>query len=38
LSSRRQEIRDYANARHSWNVVGDKTLDVYGELLTGPLS
>lgn len=38
LSSRRQEIRDYANARHSWNVVGDKTLDVYGELLTGSLS
>lgn len=38
LKSRRQEIRDYANARNSWDVVGDKTLSVYGELVAIPLS
>jgi glycosyltransferase involved in cell wall biosynthesis len=33
LPGRRQEIRDYANARHSWSVVGDITNRVYTELL-----
>jgi D-inositol-3-phosphate glycosyltransferase len=38
LDSRRQEIRDYANARNSWDVVGRMTLNVYAELLASPLS
>jgi D-inositol-3-phosphate glycosyltransferase len=38
LDSRRQEIRDYANARNSWDVVGKMTLNVYAELLASPLS
>jgi glycosyltransferase involved in cell wall biosynthesis len=33
LDSRRQEIRDYAKARHSWDVVGDMTRGVYADLL-----
>ena len=33
LGSRRQEIRDYANERHSWNTVGQLTRKVYAELL-----
>jgi D-inositol-3-phosphate glycosyltransferase len=33
LDSRRQEIRDYANSRHSWDLVGDLTRTVYSELL-----
>lgn len=33
LDRRRQDIRNYANARNSWNVVGDKTRKVYSELL-----
>jgi glycosyltransferase involved in cell wall biosynthesis len=33
LDSRRQHIRDYACARHSWDVVSEMTLDVYAELL-----
>lgn len=33
LDSRRQEIRDYANARHSWDVVGEMTRKVYANLL-----
>jgi D-inositol-3-phosphate glycosyltransferase len=33
LNNRRQEIRDYATERHSWDVVGDVTRDVYGRLL-----
>jgi glycosyltransferase involved in cell wall biosynthesis len=33
LDRRRQGIRDYAVARNSWNVVGDKTCDVYRSLL-----
>jgi len=33
LSSRRQKIRDYANERHSWNMVGGTTRNVYAELL-----
>jgi glycosyltransferase involved in cell wall biosynthesis len=35
LDSRRQEIRDYANERHSWNAVGQMTRKVYAELLRG---
>ena len=33
LDNRRQEIRDYATKRHSWDVVGEVTRDVYGRLL-----
>lgn len=33
LNSRRQEIRAYANARHSWSVVGGMTTTVYERLL-----
>jgi glycosyltransferase involved in cell wall biosynthesis len=33
LASRRQEIREYANARHSWDIVGDVTRKVYTDLL-----
>jgi glycosyltransferase involved in cell wall biosynthesis len=33
LRNRRQEIRDYAKERHSWNVVGQLTRKVYAELL-----
>lgn len=38
LESRRQEIRDYAEARHSWDVVGEMTRNVYAELLGTDLS
>jgi len=33
LNSRRQEIRDYATERHSWDVVGQVTISVYANLL-----
>ena len=33
LKARRQEIIDYANKRHSWNVVGQMTMKVYSNLL-----
>jgi D-inositol-3-phosphate glycosyltransferase len=33
LNNRRQVIRDYATERHSWDVVGEVTRDVYGRLL-----
>ena len=33
LDNRRQEIRDYANERHSWDVVGETTRKVYEDLL-----
>ena len=33
LNNRRQEISDYAKERHSWNVVGQITMNVYAELL-----
>lgn len=33
LDSRRPEIQDYANARHSWDTVGDETIAVYARLL-----
>jgi glycosyltransferase involved in cell wall biosynthesis len=34
LDRHRQDIRDYTNARHSWDVVGDITKKVYTDLLT----
>lgn len=33
LDRRRAKIRDYANARNSWNLVVEKTCRVYAELL-----
>src|SRR5438552_9627061 len=33
LESRRREIRNYANARHSWGTVGQMTRDVYAGLV-----
>ncbi len=33
LDSRRQEIRDWASAMHSWDEVGGITRDVYAEML-----
>ncbi len=33
LNIRRPEIKDYATQRHSWDVVGQKTTSVYGNLL-----
>ena len=33
LHRRRQEIQDYANARNSWEVVGERTCSVYADLL-----
>jgi len=33
LTGRRHEIRDYADARHSWDLVGELTRTVYAELL-----
>ncbi|MGH9357241.1 MAG: glycosyltransferase, partial [Terriglobia bacterium] len=33
LDSRRQEIQDYANATHSWDVVGQMTREVYVRLM-----
>jgi glycosyltransferase involved in cell wall biosynthesis len=32
LSVRRPEIREYATAQHSWDVVADRTVDVYTRL------
>ncbi|MGB8772129.1 MAG: glycosyltransferase family 4 protein [Candidatus Korobacteraceae bacterium] len=34
LSARRQEIRDYATERHSWDVVGRMTVSVYSALVS----
>jgi len=34
LSHRRQGIRDYVHGRHSWQVVGELTRNVYAELLS----
>jgi D-inositol-3-phosphate glycosyltransferase len=36
LNSRRQEIQNYANERHSWEVVGQITSGVYASLLQRP--
>jgi len=33
LDSRRQEIRDHAATRHSWEVISQKTVSVYADLL-----
>ena len=33
LNSHRQEIRDYATERHSWDMVSEVTRDVYARLL-----
>jgi glycosyltransferase involved in cell wall biosynthesis len=33
LATRRQEIRDFANQRHSWEIVGRITTDIYATLL-----
>jgi glycosyltransferase involved in cell wall biosynthesis len=33
LDIQRKEIKDYANARHSWDLVGEITRDVYLESL-----
>jgi len=35
LADRRQEISDYSLAQHSWNVVAEKTVAAYAELLEG---
>jgi len=32
LNSRRQQIRNYATERHSWDVVGEMTREVYARL------
>jgi len=32
LDNRRQEIEDYANAKHSWDIVGEITREVYTQL------
>jgi len=36
LGSRRQEIRDFATAQHSWDLVGQATMSVYADLLQMP--
>jgi glycosyltransferase involved in cell wall biosynthesis len=36
LDARRPEIQDYANERHSWDVVGQMTMKVYADLLQIP--
>jgi len=38
LHTRRKEIRQYAHERHSWDVVGHMTRNVYAELLRTRLS
>ena len=35
LNNRRQGIRDHATERHSWDVVGQMTMNVYATLLRG---
>jgi len=35
LDRHRQEIKDYANAKHSWDIVGEMTRNAYTELLCG---
>jgi D-inositol-3-phosphate glycosyltransferase len=37
LGARRQEIRGYASTRHSWDLVCEKTLGVYADLLEMPM-
>ena len=38
LASRRQQIRDYATQRHSWELVSEMTMNVYARLLQIPSS
>jgi D-inositol-3-phosphate glycosyltransferase len=38
LNRRRPEIRDYAEGRHSWDVVAQTTMSVYADLLRMPFS
>jgi glycosyltransferase involved in cell wall biosynthesis len=38
LDSQRQKIKDYANERHSWDVVSQKTMNVYARFLRMPSS
>jgi D-inositol-3-phosphate glycosyltransferase len=33
LSDRRQEIKDFANRQHSWDLVGKITMNIYSKLL-----
>jgi len=33
LDSRRQQIKDYATEKHSWDVVGKSTMSIYANLL-----
>lgn len=35
LDNRRAKIREYANAQHSWDVVGEQTVAVYEAMLAG---
>jgi glycosyltransferase involved in cell wall biosynthesis len=37
LNGRRQQIRNYATKRHSWDVVSQVTISVYADLLQVPL-
>ena len=37
LSSRRREIRNFAIERHSWDVVGQLTMNVYADMLRSSL-
>jgi glycosyltransferase involved in cell wall biosynthesis len=37
LNNRRREIRDYATKRHSWDVVGQMTMNAYASLLQIPI-
>lgn len=36
LNNRRKQIRDYASTRHSWDLIGRMTRDVYAGLLRMP--
>jgi D-inositol-3-phosphate glycosyltransferase len=36
LNHRRKQIRDYASERHSWDVVGRMTMEVYANVLRIP--
>jgi D-inositol-3-phosphate glycosyltransferase len=37
LDQRRQEIKEYAAKRYSWDIVGQRTMKVYMELLRSPV-
>jgi glycosyltransferase involved in cell wall biosynthesis len=38
LAERRREIKNHAQERHSWNVVGEMTRDIYAKLLGAELA